>query len=131
SLWRSRPAARATTMLSVLGFNAAAYLLWPLGFVRPLIGSRQDPKELAEYASTFKFPSAEVIFGLKAAYANMVNFFDKLLTGTAVHHAYVLMLLYLWALLLWLDDERYDALVLAAAASAGMLFFHGVVGLSV
>src|SRR5262249_34344556 len=35
ALWRSRAAARATTMLTVLGFNAAMYLLWPLGFVRP------------------------------------------------------------------------------------------------
>jgi hypothetical protein len=130
-LWRDRRAARGTLLLVVLGFNAASYLLWPLGFIRPLIGTVRSPEELMAYIHVVKFPSAEIIFSLHAGYASMVNFFDKLLTGTAIHHGYLLMMVYLWASLLWLADGRAESLVLVAAAAAGMLFFHGVVGLSV
>jgi hypothetical protein len=131
AIWRDRGAARGTVVLVVLGFNAAMWLLWPLGFIRPMVGSVRGGHEVFEYLHSVRFPSAEIIFSLGAPYATMVNFFDKLLTGTALHHAYVLMMVHLWALLLWIQERRAESLVLAAAAAAGMLFFHGVVGLSV
>lgn len=129
--WRSRAAARGTLLMVVLGFSAGTWLLWPLGLLRPLLGESHGPERVAEYLSTVKFPSAEIIFSLSAPFGYMVNFFDKLLTGTALHYAYVLMMVHLWAWLLWIGDRRAEWLVLAVASAAGMLFFHGVVGLSV
>jgi hypothetical protein len=129
--WHRRAAARGTLLMVVLGFSAGTWLLWPLGLLRPLLGESRGPERLAEYLQTVKFPSAEIIFSLSAPYGYMVNFFDKLLTGTALHYAYVLMMVHLWAWLLWLADRRARWLVVAAASAAGMLFFHGVVGLSV
>jgi hypothetical protein len=131
AVWRERPAARAALTLVVLGFNAGAYLLWPLELVRELVGETRGVKQVLRVLHTIHFPAAEIIHVLRAGYASMVNFLDKLLTGTAVHHGYVLMMVYLWASLLWLSDRRFGSLVLALAAAAGMLFFHGVVGLSV
>ncbi|HYM80058.1 MAG TPA: hypothetical protein VEY91_01450 [Candidatus Limnocylindria bacterium] len=131
AVWRDRAAARGTLLMVVLGFNAAAYLLWPLGFIPQLAGDVRGSDMVMKYLQGVKFPHGEIIFSLNAPFSLMVNFFDKLLTGTAVHHAYVLMMVHLWALFLWLEDRRTDSLVLAIAAAAGMLFFHGVVGLSV
>src|SRR6185369_11999807 len=63
--------------------------------------------------------------------ALMVSFLDKFTIGTALNAAWLMMLLYLWALLRWLDEGRREALAWAVAGAAGMLFFHGVVALSV
>ncbi len=41
------------------------------------------------------------------------------------------MTLFLWALVVWLEEKRRPALVVLTLAAAGTMFFHSVVGLSV
>jgi hypothetical protein len=61
----------------------------------------------------------------------MVNFLDKFLTGTALSYAWIQMLLCVWAIVAWLDGGPRRLLFVVALGAAGMLFEHGVVGMSV
>jgi hypothetical protein len=56
---------------------------------------------------------------------------DKFLLGNALSYAWLLFALFLWALARWAEERSPGTLAWAAAAAAGMLFVHGVVGLSV
>ena len=129
-LWDARAAAGCAMLLG-LGFNAGVWLLWPLRLLRALVGHDRGWPEVARELSGLHLRSTDVIFSLSAPFAYMASFLDKFLLGTALNYGYLMMTLYLWALVAWLDGGGRAALVWAAAAAAGMLLFHGVVGLSV
>jgi hypothetical protein len=131
TLWRDRVAAAGSALLVTLGLNAGAWILWPLRLVRAMTGDVRGIPEIRNQLRELHFDRADIIFNLDAPFAHMLSFVDKFTIGTALSYAWLMMLLYLWALLRWLDGGRGEALVWAVAGAAGMLFFHGVVGLSV
>src|SRR5205823_6114529 len=85
----------------------------------------------AEYAVPLHLGDWHVLYTLAAPATYMVSFLDKFLVGTPLSHAWVLYLVFLWALLAWSEEGDARRLVMASLAAAGMLLFHGVVGLSV
>jgi hypothetical protein len=129
-LWGSARAAAGSMLLMGLGFNAAVLLLWPIRLLTVLTGSVRGRAALPRALEHSDWGSAEVIHDLTPWGGHMVNFLDKLLHGTALDLAYTSMLLLLWAMAAALQGSR-AALFWGAAAASGMLFFHGVVGLSV
>jgi len=131
ALWRERRAAAGSVALLAVGFNAGAWLLWPLGLVSAFRGSVRGLAEVRRVAGRVTLNTDHVIYSLSAPFAHMASFLDKYLLGTSLGYAYLLLMLYLWAMLRWLRDGRRDALLWAALAIAGMLLFHVVVGLSV
>ena len=130
-LWKTPRAAAGSALLMALGFNAAMWLLWPVRLVRPLAGRLRNPEEIAAALAASHWNNAWVILDLSPPHTFMVSFLDKLLHGTAINIAYLMMLVYLWAMVRALQGKRGAALLWGAAAASGMLFFHGVVGLSV
>lgn len=130
-IWNTPRAAAGSAMLMALGMNAAMWLLWPLRLAKALMGYVRGAAEVSRQYSVAHWNTAEVIYDLGALGAYMVSFLDKMLHGTAINVAYVMMLVYLWAMVRTLGGERGRGLVWGAAAASGMLFFHGVVGLSV
>jgi len=130
-VWRSPEAATATAVLLTLGLNAGAFLLWPLNLARAAFGKVRGWSEALRLLHGIEFGSARIIYSLGAPFAEPLSFLDKLLVGTAVNLAYLHMTLYLWALIVWLEERRRSALVLLTFAAAGTMFFHSVVGLSV
>ena len=128
-LW-GESAARGAIVLTGVGFNAGVWMLWPLGLARPLLGHDRGWSLVHEYLSDFHIADTHVIWTLSAPFASMASFLDKFLLGTAVAYAYLMMQLHLWALMAWLISPRRRTLVWIAAAAAGTLLFHGVVGLS-
>jgi hypothetical protein len=133
AVWRASAAAGGAVALLILGLNAGAYLLWPATLLKALTGQVQGwpeaGRQLGRLASDLG--TLRIVYHLAAPFAYMVSFLDKFLAGTALSYAYLLMMLYLWSLLVWLRGGRTTLLAWAALATAGMLFFHGVVGLSV
>jgi len=130
-LWRRREAATGIAVLIAVGVNAGAWLLWPLQLVRALTGETRGWPEVARQLATIELSSARVIYSLSAPFALMVSTLDKLLVGSPLAYGYLLMVLHVWAVLAWLEDRGVGNLVVIAAAAAGMMLFHGVVGLSV
>ena len=130
-LWKTSRAAAGSALLMALGYNAAMWLLWPLRLGLALTGEVRGPKVIAATFAESHWNDARVIFVLGPPYTFMVSFLDKLLHGTAINIAYLMMLVYLWAMVRALRGERGPALFWGAAAASGMLLFHGVVGLSV
>ena len=129
-LWGTRAAAGCMILLGV-GFNAGAWLLVPLKLINAALGRDRGWAEVVRLFGQLHYFDTRVIFALTAPFAYMASFLDKFLVGTAVSYAYLLMTLYLWALVEWTRAGGRAALVWAASAAAGMLLFHGVVGLSV
>jgi hypothetical protein len=126
----SRPADGALA-LAALGFNAGAWLLWPLRLIRALTGHERGWAEIQRQIATHYVGTVDVLFSLSAPFALMSSPLDKFLLGNALSYAWVLFALFLWALARWAEERSAGALAWAAAAAAGMLFVHGVVGLSV
>jgi hypothetical protein len=141
ALWRERAAARAALPLLLTGLNAGALVLWPLWLLRGLSGEVRGLAEVRRILSETHLGSVDVMYQLGAPFAWMVNSWDKFMLGTALGYAYLLLLLSLWAGARWLGDARearvpgapppWRWLLVAFAASAGMMLFHTVVGLSV
>jgi hypothetical protein len=125
------PAAAGCAMLTALGFNAGAWLLWPLNLLRALLGRNRGWPEVKFALDQVHLTDWRVMNSLGAPSTYMANFLDKFLVGTALNYAYVMMLLYLWALVTWLATGRRATLAWAAASACGMMMFHGVVGMSV
>jgi hypothetical protein len=130
-LWHDRASARGATLLTILGLNAGAWLLWPLGLLGALWGSERGWPAIHSYVAGLKLGTCDVIFGLRAPYAFFVLLLDKFTVGTPLGYTWLLMAVWLWSLLRWLDQGRRQALLWAATAAAGMLFFHTVAGASV
>ncbi len=130
-LWKTPRAAAGSAMLMALGMNAAMWILWPVRLGKGLTGYVRGAEEISRQLAVAHWNSAEVIYDLGVLGTYMVSFLDKLLHGTAINVAYVMMLVYLWAMVRMFGEERGAPLVWGAAAASGMLFFHGVVGLSV
>lgn len=130
-LWRDDRAALAAVVVLTLGLNAGAFLTWPVGLVRAFGGDVRGVPEMLRQWHAIEWNTARIIYSLAAPFAEMVSFFDKLLVGTALNFAYLQMVLWMWALLAWLDGGGKPFLVLVAAGSAGQVLFHSVVGLSV
>jgi hypothetical protein len=127
-LWGA-PAALGTGLLGVLGFNAGAWMLWPLRLLRAVVG-RDRGLDFSFELAQIHLGDARVIFNLSAPFSYMASFLDKFLIGTALSYAYLLLGVYLWAMVVWFGENRRAALFVAASAACGMLLFHGVVGLS-
>jgi len=130
-LWGRPAAGIGAAALMAFGLNAGAWLLWPLRLLRALTGAVRGPEELALQLRTLELGSARIIYSLSAPFAHMVSFLDKLLVGSPLAYGYLLMILHLWATLEWLGGASRAFLPWIAATAAGMLLFHGVVGLSV
>jgi hypothetical protein len=129
ALW-GPPAGFGTAVLTALGFNAGAWMLWPLHLIRGLVGEHRGWDGIADAVHRFQLNDYRVIFTFSVPFGYMVNFYDKFLVGTAVNYAYLMLSVYLASMVLWFGSQRRAALALAALAAAGMLLFHGVVGLS-
>jgi hypothetical protein len=130
-LWRDRVSARGAALLTVVGLNAGTWLLWPLGLARSLVGETRGWADAQRYLATLKPGTCDIIFNLPAPGAHFVLFLDKFTVGTSLSYAWVLMAIWLWTLVRWLEHGRREALVWAAASAAGMFFMHTVVGASV
>ena len=130
-LWKTPRAAAGSALLMALGFNAAMWLLWPLRLGMALTGEVRGLEAIAATFAASHWNDALVISDLHPPITFMVSFLDKFLHGTAINIAYLMMLVYLWAMVRTLQGERGPALSWGVAAASGMLFFHGVVGLSV
>lgn len=130
-LWRDARAAAGAVALYTVGLNAGAWLLWPLKLARALQGDVRGWDEVQRQIQNTQTGSTAVLYELSAPYGWMVNFWDKWTLGTSLGYAYGLLLVYFWAFARWLaaGDPRW--LAAGALAAAGMLFMHGVVGLSV
>jgi hypothetical protein len=129
-LWRSGRAATGAMVLMGLGFNAGAWMTWPLRFVKLFVGHQHGLSEIPRLLAHSDWGSTEILFDLGPWHGHMVNFLDKLLHGTAINVAYAFLLFALWAMLAALRGSR-PALFWGALSAAGMMLFHGVVGLSV
>jgi hypothetical protein len=130
-LWRDRTSARGAALLTVVGLNAGTWLLWPLGLVRSLVGETRGWADAQSYVAAFKPGTCDIIFSLPAPFARFVLFLDKFTVGTSLSYAWLLMAIWLWSLVRWLERGRREALVWAAVSAAGMFFMHTVVGASV
>lgn len=130
-VWRREREARGVLVLLTLGLNAGAWLLWPLRLVRALRGEVTGWAEVQRQVANVKLGSTDVLYVLHAPFAWMVNSWDKWTIGTALGYAYVLMAAYLWSFARWATARDPRWLATAALTAAGMLFVHGVVGLSV
>ena len=139
--WRERATARAALPLLLTGLNAGALLLWPLWLARALVGETRGIDEVRRVLAESHFDRIDVIYQLPAPFAWMVNSWDKYMIGTAVGYGYLLFMVSLWAGGRWLAEPRGDRppgappawrwLLVVAAAAAGMMLFHSVVGMSV
>jgi len=130
-VWGDHRAADGALALAALGFNAGAWLLWPLRLVRALTGHERGWAEVQRQLATHYVGTVDVLFSLSAPFALMASPLDKFMLGNALSYAWVLYALFLWALVRWAERGSAGTLAWAAAAAAGMLFVHGVVGLSV
>ena len=129
-VWGGRGAARGAALLTVLGLNAGAWLLWPLGLSRAFVGSTRGWTDVMYQVRVVRPGTCDIIFSLHAPFSWMVLFLDKFTVGTSLSYAWILLLLWLWALPRWLERGRREALAWAVLAAAGMPFFHVVVGAS-
>ena len=129
-VWRTARAAQGAAVLMGLAFNAGMWILWPLRLVRAYLGNDRGPDELARILASGHWNDAEVIYDLSPYGAYMVNFLDKPLHGTAINVAYGFLLVHLWALVRAMRGQRRAAWTWGAIGASGMLYFHGVVGLS-
>jgi hypothetical protein len=130
-VWRGTEAADGALRLAAVGFNAGAWLLWPLRLIRALGGYERGWAEIQRQLGAFHLGTVDAVFTLAAPFALMASMLDKFLLGTALSYSWVLYALFLWALARWAEERAADALLWAAVAAAGMLFVHGVVGMSV
>jgi hypothetical protein len=130
-IWDSPRAAAGATILTGLSFNAGMWILWPLRLLQAFSGDVRGAEEVARIVHDAHWNDATVIYALSPMFTHMVNFLDKPLHGTAINVAYVLMALYLWAMVRALADGCRSAPAWGAVATLGMHLFHGVVGLSV
>ncbi len=130
-LWRERWAAAGAAILVPVGLGAGNWLLWSLPVLKKLLGSPHGWADAASQVRALRWGTCDVLASLGAPFAYMVNTLDKFTVGTALSYAWLMMLAYLWAMVSWLARGSRRALVWAGAGAAGMLFFHGVVGLSV
>ena len=131
TVWREHRPADGALALAALGFNAGAWLLWPLRVVQALTGQVRGWAEIRRQLAHHYLGTVDVLFSLSAPFALMASPLDKFLLGNALSYAWVLFALFVWALARWAEEKDSGALGWAAAAAAGMLFVHGVVGLSV
>lgn len=130
-VWRTSEAGRGAALLAVFGLNAGAFLLWPMRLVLALTGEVRGLDEVARQFRTTHLGEAWIIHTLAAPFAHMVSLLDKLMVGSPLGYGYLLMILHLWAMVRWLERGRVLDLLWLGAAAAGMMLFHGVVGLSV
>src|SRR5262249_26011786 len=131
TVWRQHPPAHRARALAALGFNHGAWRLWPLRVVQALTGHVRGWAEIRRQLAHHYLGTVDVLFSVSAPFALMASPLDKFLLGNALGYAWVLFALFLWALGRWAEEGATDALAWAAVAAAGMLFVHGVVGLSV
>ena len=131
ALWKRPEAAAGGALLSTLAFNSGAWVLWPLKLLQAQIGSVRGWDEVRRLLQGVHLLDDRVFYTLSAPYAHPVSFLDKFLLGTPLNMGWLMMLLYLMAMLEWADGRGPSRLAWGACAAAGMLLFHTVVGLSV
>ena len=139
-VWRDRLAARGALPLFLAGLNAGALALWPLWLVRALRGEVRGLDEVQRVLASGAWYRTEVLRELAAPFALPVNSWDKFTIGTALGYAWLMLLVWWWAGARWFADARAQRpegappawrwLLVTAAAAAGMMLFHSVVGLS-
>lgn len=131
AVWRDREAATGAALLMALGFNAGAWLLWPLRFLSALVGCVRGATAVRQILQDVHLLDDRVFYSLGAPFAHPVNFLDKFMLGSPLAYTWLLTLFYLDALLEWVRMPRVELLAWAALATSGMLLFHAVPGLSV
>lgn len=129
--WQSAMAARGAVLLLTFGLNAGAWLLWPLRLLRAAFGEHRGWSEVARIAGQGEWDSYRVMLSLSAPFAWMVNHWDKWTIGSSIGYTYLFVPLHLFALVRAWETRRAAWWSVVVAASAGMMLFHGVVGLSV
>ncbi len=130
-VWGDRDAGAGTALLVTLGFNAGAWLLWPLRLLTALTGEVRGAAAIRGILHNTHLLDDRVFFILGAPFAHEVSFLDKFLLGSPLAYAWLLTLLLLDTMLGWVREARPERLAWAALASAGLLLFHFVPGLSV
>ena len=129
-VWRSGRAGTGAAILMGLAFSAGMWMLWPLRLVRAFTGNDRGPAELERILAEAHWNDARVIYDLSPYGSYMVSFLDKPLHGTAINVAYGFLLVHLWALVRAMRGQTWPAWLWGAVGASGMLYFHGVVGLS-
>ncbi|NOT33786.1 MAG: hypothetical protein HOP12_06395 [Candidatus Eisenbacteria bacterium] len=129
-LWRGA-AATAVAVVTCVGLNAGAWMLWPLHLLKALVGETRDLADVRQQLATLRLGDDRIIYSLSAPYSHMVSFLDKLMLGSPLAFGYLMMLVHLSGIVSWVTTGDRRALTLAFAGATGTMLFHGVVGLSV
>ena len=130
-LWRNREGAVGAALLTCFGFNALTWLLWPLNGLRAVFGHDRGWEGLRAAYRMPHFNNWLIMADLSPPYGVIENFADKFVTGTSINYTWLLMTLYLWAVVRLLRGAHRGAWWIALLATSGMQLWHGVVGLSV
>ncbi|HTM58568.1 MAG TPA: hypothetical protein VL123_09160, partial [Candidatus Udaeobacter sp.] len=131
ALWRSREGALGAALLTSFGFNALAWLTWPTRGISGVSDLFHGRGTLHFAWPALPLESWRIMSDLGAPYAWIENFADKFITGTSLSYAWLLMMLALWSILRVTRGAGPGAWVIACLSTAGMVLWHGVVGLSV
>jgi len=99
TLWKSRDGALGAALLACFGFNALAWLTWPLRGVHGLPAFLHRAGPILYSVPPFNPRSWTIMNDLGAPHTFTENFADKFVTGTSINYAWLLMMLWLWALL--------------------------------
>ncbi|MBI1798814.1 MAG: hypothetical protein HYR73_03920 [Candidatus Eisenbacteria bacterium] len=130
-LWRRCEGALGAALLTCFGFNAFMYLTWPLRGLRGMSGLPNGGGGPTWTLPALHLDSSRVLNDLGAPHSWIENFFDKFIVGTSINYAWLMMILFLWALVRLMRGRAGGVWLIAALAAAGMQLWHGVVGLSV
>ena len=135
---KDRKSAFAITLIVVAGLQSAAWIFFPLGFVRAFVGETSGAAELTRMIRAVDLDNFRVIYFLSpfeqaGKLGNyMVNLADKYLTITAFGFALnVFLLAFLTALSAGLRGRLSARVALLAFALAlEALLFHAIVGMA-
>ncbi len=129
--WRSATAARGGLLLLSFGLNAGAYMLWPLQAFRALGGQERGHAVWARVLSEVHFDDTYVFQLLAAPFSAMVVHWDKWTVGSAIGYAYLFIGVILLSISRSTGPDAWRWRGVTALATASMMLFHSIVGLSV
>ena len=129
--WRSREGALGAALVTWFGFNALAWLLWPLHGVSGVSDLLRGRGSIHFHLPELHLMSWRIMSDLGPPYTWIENFADKFITGTSLSYAWLLMMLGLWATLRITRGGGTGLWIISVLCATGMMLWHGVVGLSV
>ena len=120
------------TLLTVIGLDAASWILYPVSLVRAFAGEVSGMEEVRRILSSISFNGADVIYFLAPYGTWTINFSDKFLTITIFNYS---LNLFLAAVIVTLkrrivEDSRLRSSILLFVILLGVFLFHVITGLT-